>query len=128
MSPARDPTYWLHKLANRKTGFPLATVAYYGPDNTFASKIVVGIVLSAQDDTDIALRTWFADIVDVRHDPVITQQIVDYVTAQQVQRVALVDRLIGCPHQEGVDYPEGEACPQCPYWAQRDRWTGELIR
>jgi hypothetical protein len=128
VSPARDPTYWLHKLANRKTGFPLATVAYYGPDNTFASKVVVGIVVSAQDDNDIARRTWCSETVDVRQDTGINQQILDYVTAQQVQRVTLVDRLIGCPHQEGVDYPAGEACPQCPYWAQRDRWTGELIR
>ena len=26
-----------------------------------------------------------------------------------------------------VDYPEGGVCPQCPFWAHRDRWTGDVI-
>jgi hypothetical protein len=39
----------------------------------------------------------------------------------------LADRIIGCPHEEGVDYPEGQSCPRCPFWAHRDRWSGELI-
>ena len=44
MSPTPNPQYWLNKKAHRKTGFPLATIAYYGPDDTFASKVVVGII------------------------------------------------------------------------------------
>jgi hypothetical protein len=28
------------------------------------------------------------------------------------------------PHEERIDYPEGEACPQCPFWAGRDRFAG----
>jgi hypothetical protein len=39
----------------------------------------------------------------------------------------MVDRVIGCPHEEGIDY-EGPTCPHCPYWAGRDRWTGEVIQ
>ena len=31
------------------------------------------------------------------------------------------------PLEEGVDYPEGQTCPSCPYWANRDRWTGEVV-
>jgi hypothetical protein len=30
-------------------------------------------------------------------------------------------------HEEGIDYPEGEACPRCPFWAGRDRWTGQSV-
>lgn len=30
------------------------------------------------------------------------------------------------PAREGIDNPFGEACPQCPYWKGRDRFTGEL--
>jgi len=68
---------WLSKFAQeilcKKTkkgfrGYPVATVAYYGPDNKRASKV-----------------------------------------------------------EEGIDYPEGGICPKCPYWAYRDRWTGEII-
>jgi hypothetical protein len=36
-------------------------------------------------------------------------------------------RKTGCPHEEGIDYPEGEPCPQCPFWTHRDRWTGKLL-
>jgi hypothetical protein len=38
----------------------------------------------------------------------------------------MTDKIIGCPHEEGIDYPDGEQCPVCPYWAGRDRWTGAL--
>ena len=23
---------------------------------------------------------------------------------------------MGCPHEEGEDFPEGEDCPFCPFW------------
>jgi hypothetical protein len=44
----------------------------------------------------------------------------------EVKTVAMTDRIIGCPHEEGIDY-EGPVCPHCPFWANRDRWTGEVI-
>ena len=50
MSPTPNPQYWLNKKAHRKTGFPLATIAYYGPDDKFASKVVVGIILQEGDE------------------------------------------------------------------------------
>lgn len=39
----------------------------------------------------------------------------------------MVDKIIGCPHEEGKDYPMGKKCPQCPFWVNRDRWTVEII-
>ena len=39
-----------------------------------------------------------------------------------VKGVVAVDRIIGCPHEEGIDYPEGGKCPACPFWASRDRF------
>jgi hypothetical protein len=33
----------------------------------------------------------------------------------------MVKEMLGCPHEEGIDYPEGEACPACPFWAGRER-------
>ena len=32
----------------------------------------------------------------------------------------MADRIIGCPHEEGVDYPDGSKCPKCPFCAIRD--------
>jgi hypothetical protein len=43
----------------------------------------------------------------------------------EAKSVAIADRIIGYPHEEGLDYPEGEWCPQCPFWKGRDRWSGE---
>jgi hypothetical protein len=34
--------------------------------------------------------------------------------------------LFGCPHEEGIDYPDGETCPQCPFWATHDRYENAL--
>ena len=124
----QNPLYWLERKAKRKTGYPLATLAYYGPDNLRASKAVIGIRPAAQSDNVTLLQKWWSETTDIRTDPEILQQMLAFLEEQQVQRVAMIDRIIGCPHEEGIDYPDGEACPQCPYWANRDRWTGELIR
>jgi hypothetical protein len=124
---SNNPRYWLERKAQRKTGYPLATLAYYGPDNTRASKAVVGIIASAQEPDVATLQKWWSDTTDVRTDPAILQQILTFLDQQQVQRVAMLERIIGCPHEEGSDYPDGETCPQCPYWADRDRWTGKRL-
>jgi hypothetical protein len=124
-SSRRNPRYWLERRAQRKTGYPLATLAYYGPDNMRASKAVIGIVLSEQAPDVALLQKWWSDTTDIRTDPELLQQILTFLDQQHVQRVVMVDRIIGCPHEEGSDYPEGETCPQCPYWANRDRWSGE---
>ncbi len=106
-------------------GYPIATIAYYGPDDKFASKVAVGIIL--QEDGDVAfLERWFTEDIDIRVDPSINRQIVEFINSHDARSVIITDGIIGCPHEEGIDYPEGENCPQCPYWADRDRWTGEL--
>lgn len=46
----------------------------------------------------------------------------------EAKSVVMADRIIGCPHEEGVDYPDGSKCPQCPFWAIRDRFTGDIIQ
>ena len=33
-----------------------------------------------------------------------------------VKSVVASDQNIGCPHEEGPDFPVGEDCPFCPYW------------
>ncbi len=36
----------------------------------------------------------------------------------------MVDQIIGCLHEEGIDYPTGETCPESLFWKGRDRWSG----
>ena len=106
--------------------FPIATIALYGPDNRRASKVVVGILQGEDSDVD-PIKRWVSGISDVRTDPKIQNEISGFLTKNGVTRVACVDRIIGCPHEEGLDYPEGmEKCPLCSFWANRDRWTGEI--
>ena len=107
-------------------GWPVATVAFYGPDASRASKVVVGIVTSEQEEAD-EMRDWKLDAGDVRNDPRIAEEMLDFITKHGVLSVAMTDRIIGCPHQEGIDY-EGEWCPVCEYWKGRDRFTGERVQ
>jgi hypothetical protein len=104
-------------------GYPVATVAYYGADDRSASKVSVGII--PQEDAEVSqLERWISETTDVRKDDTINEAIFRFIEQSGAKSVVGVDRIIGCPHEEGVDYPEGQGCPMCPYWAGRDRWSG----
>jgi len=118
----------LRKKARRGfRGFPAATVAFYGPDDKRASKVAVGIK-HAEGAELAVLERWFSEEGDVRTDPVIGGNILRLVEEHGVKSVIMTDGIIGCPHEEGIDYPEGQVCPQCPFWAHRNRWTGEILQ
>jgi hypothetical protein len=51
----------------------------------------------------------------------------DWLRNQGIKDTLSYDRIIGCPHEEGLDYPIGRTCPQCPFWAGIDRFTHEPI-
>jgi len=116
----------LRKKAHRGfSGFPVATLAFYGPDDKVATKVAVGIVL-AEGKGPAFLERWFSEGRDVRNDHEVNERILKFIRIHEVKSVVMPDRIMGCPHEEGIDYPEGSPCPQCPFWANRDRWSGEL--
>jgi hypothetical protein len=118
----------LHKLSKRGfQGYPIATVALYGPTAERASKVAVSVFLREGSEPDV-LRRWFSVEDDVRFDPAIDAQILGFIEEHGVRSVVITDRIIGCPHEEGIDYPDGQKCPHCPYWASRDRFTHERIQ
>jgi hypothetical protein len=124
----RHPDSPLKRRARRGfRGYPVATIAFYGPDDKRASKVAVGVV-TAEGAEPIALKRWFAEEGDVRTDPAVGSDILQFVRDHGAKSVVMTDGIIGCPHEEGVDYPEGSACPQCPFWAHRDRWTGDIVQ
>jgi hypothetical protein len=100
--------------------FPIGTLLFYGPDNRFASKVVAAVF--ARDGAEPELRKWFSDGMDVRLDPRIGREVIGFFREHGARRVGSTPGLAGCPHEEGIDYPSGEPCPQCPFWADRDRW------
>jgi hypothetical protein len=117
---------WLSKKARKGfRGFPVATVAFYGPDNTRATKLTVGIV-PAENAEVTDLRRWFVETIDIGNDTQVAEEVLAFIEAAGAKSVVMADRIIGCPHEEGIDY-EGPTCPHCPFWAGRDRWTGQRV-
>ena len=106
-------------------GWPIATIAFYGPNLSQATKIAVGIVPSENAEVE-ELRAWKVDDGEIRADPRITREISEFIEERQVLSVAMTDGIIGCPHQEGIDY-EDEWCPFCEFWHGRDRFMGQRV-
>jgi len=116
----------LHKKARKgMRGWPVATIAFYGPNLSQATKVAVGIVPFENEDV-VAMRDWKVDHGDVRTDSGIAQEILEFIEKHGALSVVMTDGIIGCPHQEGIDY-EGEWCPVCEFWHGRDRFTGQRL-
>lgn len=125
MKLGKDPRKWLQKKAKRGViNYPVGTVAFYGADDRLASKVVATVLLARDSAGPTELRRWFSETKDLRGDDAVLAEVALFFQEHEVRSVAMIDGIIGCPHEEGVDYPDGEACPQCPFWAGRDRWTG----
>jgi len=106
-------------------GWPVATIAFYGPNLSQATKVAVGIVPFENAEVS-AMRDWTVDHGDVRTDSRIAQEILEFIEKHGALSVVMTDGIIGCPHQEGIDY-EGEWCPVCDFWHGRDRFTGQMV-
>ena len=96
-------------------GYPIATVAFYGPDDKLATKVVVSVFLRESSDPDF-LERWFSKgDIDVRQDLEIGERILAFLKPHAPRSTVVTEGIIGCPHEEGVDYPEGSSCSQCPF-------------
>src|SRR5205085_10815823 len=67
-------------------GWPIATIAFYGPDLSQATKVAVGIVPSENAAVE-ELRDWKVDRGDIRADPGIAREILDFIEKHQVRSV-----------------------------------------
>ncbi len=104
--------------------FPLGTVMMYGPTARRATKAVAAVI-PAPDAAPVALQRWFVAKGDIRNDVETADELASFFKAHEVRETVLSDRITGCPHEEGVDYPLGRECPECPFWAETDRFTHE---
>jgi len=121
----RGPKRLAKKAKRGFRGYPVATVALYGPDDVTATKIAVGIV-PAEGAATSDMQRWLSHGSDIRRDVQVAAEVLAFIEAEGVLSVTMTDRIIGCPHEEGVDY-DGPTCPACPFWAGRDRWTGRRV-
>ena len=122
-------TWFMDRLKKRAgkaaRGYPVASVAFYGPTDKVASKVVVGITAIEGADVE-PLERWYSPDQDARKNPQVLKSVLHFLETHGVKSVVMPDRLLGCPHEEGKDYPDGGQCPHCPYWHGRDRFTGQL--
>lgn len=117
------PKQFAAKAKKGVRGYPVGTLAFYGPDNRRATKVVAAIIFDEGGEAK-QLRRWFGDDLDVRIDRKIGAEVVEYYRTHGTRVVAVKDGIWGCPHEEGIDYPLHGVCPQCPYWAVHDRDAG----
>src|SRR6266446_223224 len=120
--PMAKPISTLRKRARQgDRGFPKATLAFYGPDDKRASKAVLGIFL--RDGDDGIIHRYFSEGADARYKIDIQESILARLREHDVHSLIMMEKIFGCPHEEGIDYPEGASCPQCPFWKDRDRFA-----
>ena len=119
---------WLSKKKRQGfRGYPIATLSLYGPDDKIATKLAIGVVSSENDEATIIERLHSShEQEDIRSDETL-EKVAAILQDSGAKSVVMADRIIGCPHEEGIDYPDEESCPQCPFWRNRDRWTGEVV-
>ena len=102
-------------------GFPRATLAFYGPDEKKATKAVLGIFF--RDGDEGTIHRYFSEDKDARFKIEIQEDVLARLKEHEVRSLIMVEKIFGCPHEEGKDYPEGQSCPHCPFWKDRDRYT-----
>ena len=103
-------------------GYPLASIAYFGPDTRRATKVTVAIV-RAQGRLPGPTESWSVQHGDVRSDSRVEEAILDLLRSYDTRSVVITAGVVGCPHEEGVDDWQGNVCPHCPFWAGRNRWV-----
>jgi hypothetical protein len=92
--------------------YPIGTVALYGPDDKTTTKIAAGVIL--HDGAEAIIKRWVA--TDVTTNPKVQQEMKDFFARHGVKSAAMSQENMGCPHEEGEDFPHGEDCPFCPFW------------
>jgi hypothetical protein len=96
----------------RQPPYPAGTVAYYGPDDKTTTKIAAGVIL--HEGAELIIKRWVA--TDIMTNLKIQKELLEFFKQYGVRSVAMSDGNMGCPHEEGPDFPVGGDCPFCPFW------------
>ena len=89
--------------------YPMGTMTFYGPDDKTTTKIAAGVFTA--ENSEAIIRQWVA--TDAETNPKIQQEIMEFFKEHRVTSIAMSEGIMGCPHEEGEDFPEGE---DCPFW------------
>jgi hypothetical protein len=87
---------WLRrKVKQGFRGYPIATIAFYGPSADLNTKIVVAIVRDEGREPD-PLERWFSEDTDVRTNPAVGEKVLAFLKEHAAKSVIVTDGLIGC--------------------------------
>lgn len=100
-------------LSTRFRGYPIGTVAYYGPDAKTAVKAVTAIIKKEGEGPSL-IKRWVSS--NVINDKKIQEKIAAFLKENGAKSIIATEGTIGCIHEEGKDFPIGEDCPFCPFW------------
>jgi hypothetical protein len=95
-----------------QTEFPIGTVAHYGPDDKVTTKIAAGVIIA--DGAEAIIERWVG--TGIQENPKVQQELKTFFAQHGVKSVVVSDGNMGCPHEEGEDFPHGDDCPFCPFW------------
>ena len=98
--PLKDQVFKrLSKKAKKgMRGWPIATIADYGPDASRATKVVVSIIPNEYAEPG-EMRDWQIVHDEVRKKPEIAAEMMLFMGGHGVKSVAISDGLMGCPHR-----------------------------
>ncbi|CAM2832316.1 hypothetical protein [Pseudoalteromonas distincta] len=125
MAQGKNKKLLIKKTRKGNKGYPIATIAFYGPKRDLASKAVCAIIMHEGAAAE-PMKKWFAS-TDLRKSELVMSEILNFIDANEAKSVSMIQEVIGCPHEEGIDYPVGCYCPECNYWKGRDRFSAEMV-
>ena len=88
-------------------------MAMYGPDDKTTTKIVAGVI--KREGAEAIVERWVG--TGIKNNPKVQRKIQEFFALHGVKCVVATDANFGCPHEEGLDFPTGEDCPFCSFWA-----------
>jgi len=105
----------LRRILRERSDFPFGILSYFGPDNESITKIVA-LVIKGSDIKPI-LRSWSQP--GVTSDPLVAAEIGKFFLENKTENIVMPDGVLGCPHEEGVDFPLRTVCPYCVFWSSQ---------
>ncbi len=102
-----------HRKRRRPTKYPIGTVALYGPDDVTTTKIAASVI--KDKNAQPIIKRWVSS--NIVNNVKVKKEIQQFFMNHGVESVVVSEGNMGCPHEEGPDFPHGEDCPFCPFWA-----------
>ena len=79
-----------------------------------AEEIRIAVGIMASEDAQPIMQRWRGPGVGKSKE--VAAEIEAFIKAHGAREVVMSNGIIGCPHEEGIDFPEGQECPYCPFW------------